>query len=101
MIRAVCEIATQSGRQVVIEGIEDERDLRAVGTFGQTMFQGFLFERPTPKLRVPCSQYTIKFDGHAARENGTANGIFLAAERSTRAVSTGRTAPVPLLQEEP
>ena len=100
MIRAICEIATQSGRQVVIEGIEDERDLRAVGAFGHIMFQGFLFERPTPKLRVSCSRYTPRLDGHAGRENGTVSGSFFAAERSTGAVSTGRTVPVQLLQEE-
>lgn len=101
MIRAVCEIATQSGRQVVIEGIEDERDLRAVGALGKAMFQGFLFERPTPKLKVPSSGFSHRFIESKSRDNGADSGSSITAgKRLHRMMPERKTTAVPLIEED-
>ena len=48
IIEAVCQLADRLGMRVVVEGIEDELQRRAVELIGVEQAQGYLFGRPGP-----------------------------------------------------
>lgn len=60
-LRAVQDIATRCGTQIVAEGIESDEDLLAVRKLGIRYGQGYLIARPveTPALSVPTRVKTL------------------------------------------
>ncbi|UDY38093.1 sensor domain-containing phosphodiesterase [Dermatobacter hominis] len=48
LVGGMAELAHQSGATLVAEGVEDPRDLDRLSILGVSVFQGYLFGRPSP-----------------------------------------------------
>ena len=48
MVRSLVALAQELGMKVIVEGIENEAQLRAIQELGANQVQGFYLGRPTP-----------------------------------------------------
>ena len=57
MVRALCAFASETGSQIVAEGVETRQQLEVLRELGVGLGQGFLWARPGPiRTEVPASQ---------------------------------------------
>jgi EAL domain-containing protein (putative c-di-GMP-specific phosphodiesterase class I) len=54
IVDAIVRLSHSLGKSVVVEGVEDEKQLAAVCDLDSDIAQGFLFSRPIPCEEVPA-----------------------------------------------
>jgi EAL domain-containing protein (putative c-di-GMP-specific phosphodiesterase class I) len=52
LVGALMTFATDTGSQIIAEGVEDQEEMDALQCLGVRLFQGFLIKRPTPIERL-------------------------------------------------
>lgn len=53
VVRSICELGSFFDARIVAEGVEQERDHEKLSQMGITLFQGFLFARPSSSTMPP------------------------------------------------